>query len=362
MNDNWIFSKKFDLGIFLLPLGLAALSPLVLLLEPFEQMPLWAFLLLLVSFDVAHVWSSLYRTYLDPDEYSRRPLLYLLPIPIFLFLSFRIHYYSPVLFWTLLAYVAIYHFIKQNYGFLVLYKVKKGESSSLDFYLDKWTLYAGALAPVLWWHATPTRHFDWFNAGEEFAFRIDPVFAREIGLVYFLFLGLYLIRQVYVWRTLRYFNPGKQLIMAAHYLTWAVGIYATDNPLISAAFLNLFHGIPFLAIIWYYCNRKWSDPVRSTRSKLLAFLSQRKRWYLFYLLIFVPALLEETIWDGFVWQVYMPDLLALPLPQVDHFAMSLFVAALSLPQILHYFLDAWIWKFDRSNPDLPEFLNLRTHE
>ena len=32
------------------------------------------------------------------------------------------------------------------------------------------------------------------------------------------------------------------------------------------------------------------------------------------------------------------------------------VAALSTPQIVHYFLDARIWRFDGSNPGLREYL------
>eukprot|EP01050_Picozoa_sp_SAG11_P030036 SAG11_NODE_8710_length_985_cov_0.955982_3_plen_175_part_00 len=38
----------------------------------------------------------------------------------------------------------------------------------LDYRLDYWTLMAAALGPVLLWHATPTRRFDWFGFGEEF--------------------------------------------------------------------------------------------------------------------------------------------------------------------------------------------------
>ncbi len=358
MDSNWIFSKKFDLSIFLFPLALAALSPLTLLLDPSDNLPLWAFLLVVVSFDVAHVWATLYRTYLDPIELRRRKMLYLLPIPIFFYISLRLHLYSPVLFWTLLAYVAIYHFITQNYGFLALYKMKKGERSTFDYHLDKWTLWMGALGPVLWWHATPDRVFNWFSAGESFIFRIDPAFIGDITAVYFGLLGLYTARQLYLWQVKRHFNPGKQIIMGGHYLTWGVGIYFTDNPLISAAFLNLFHGIPFLAMVWFYCNRKWRDPERKKRSRVLAFLSQPKNWFWFYLLIFIPALLEETLWDSFVWQVYLPDILTTPLPGLNHFAISVLVALLSLPQILHYFLDGWIWKFNKSNPGLSEFLNL----
>ena len=36
--------------------------------------------------------------------------------------------------------------------------------------------------------------------------------------------------------------------------------------------------------------------------------------------------------------------------------LVLVVPALILPQATHYVLDAWIWKFDGSNPRLREYL------
>jgi len=356
-SSQWIFSKKFDLTIFLTPLAVAALSPLCLLLEPFEQMPFWAFILFMVSFDVAHVWTTLYRTYMDKEELARRKWLYLAPIPIFLAASFRIHYYSPVLFWTLLAYVAIYHFIKQNYGFLTLYKYKMGETSTFDYYLDKTALWMGALGPVLWWHASPHRQFDWFNAEEQFIFHLDPAFHGDILMVYFTVLGLYIARQFYARHMGQPFNPGKQIIMGAHYLTWAVGIGFTQNPIISAAFLNLFHGIPFMAIVWYYCNRKWSEKGRP--ASMIRYLSHKKRWLTFYLVVLVLAISEEALWDGLVWQTYIPDFFNLAVQETAPVPLSMWVAVLSLPQIMHYFLDGFIWRLNKSNPDLAHYLNLK---
>ena len=42
----------------------------------------------------------------------------------------------------------------------------------LDYRLDYWTLMTAALGPVLLWHATPTRRFDWFGFGEDFVVRL----------------------------------------------------------------------------------------------------------------------------------------------------------------------------------------------
>jgi hypothetical protein len=69
MPRTFLRSPAFDLGWFVLPGVLAALVALAIgLLDPeppeHDSLVLWISGVLLV--DVAHVWASLYRTYLDP--------------------------------------------------------------------------------------------------------------------------------------------------------------------------------------------------------------------------------------------------------------------------------------------------------
>jgi len=45
-----------------------------------------------------------------------------------------------------------------------------------------------------------------------------------------------------------------------------------------------------------------------------------------------------------------------PWLELDPLAVSLATAILSLPQLVHYILDSYIWKFDGSNPGLREYL------
>jgi len=354
--SRWLVSARFDLGILLVPM-VASLVSLVTLYGRGADVPLWAYLLLIVAFDVAHVWATTLVTYFDREVLRSRRLLLFLPVPLFLGLTYRLHAHSPTLFWTLLAYVAIYHFIKQQYGFIALYKARAGEGERLDYYLDKWTLWAGALGPVLIWHASPARQFDWFNAGEFFIAEIDPAFTGDIVAVMAVFAVVYVGRQVKLWST-GHFNVGKNLWMACSWMSWSVGIGLADHPLVSAAFLNLFHGIPFIAIVWHRCNKRWQGTTGGP-SPFVAWVSQRRRWLLFYLVALVPAVFEETLWDGFVWQQYLPSLLSFEMPELSPTALSVWVAVLSLPQIMHYFLDAWIWRLDGSNPDLHAALDMK---
>jgi hypothetical protein len=78
----------------------------------------------------------------------------------------------------------------------------------------------------------------------------------------------------------------------------------------------------------------------------------------FYGILLAFALAEEGAWDVLVWQRYLPEYADITLPALGEPWLSAVVATLALPQIVHYFLDAWIWKLDDSNPGLRSYLGL----
>ena len=175
--------------------------------------PLWVFIALVVSVDVAHVWATNYRVYLDPEETFRRPWLYLACIPIILLSSIFVHLFDSKVFWTIVAYYAIWHFLSQPYGFIAIYKWKYQERSHLDHHLDKLASWSAGLGPILVWHASPERHFNWFDHGEFFLFRIPENLIPWILGTYGCVFLIYTSRQIHTYLSSRYFNPGKQMVM-----------------------------------------------------------------------------------------------------------------------------------------------------
>jgi len=78
--------------------------------------PPWLFLLAVVFVDVAHVWSTGWRVYADGDELRARPALYA-AVPAAMLCGRRGPLrVSPLLFWRVLAYTAVFHFVRQQYG------------------------------------------------------------------------------------------------------------------------------------------------------------------------------------------------------------------------------------------------------
>ena len=367
---GWIVSKRVDLAMILVPFAVT----LALLAFPRpEQVGLFAFLFLVVAFDVSHVWATVYISYLDRESFSRRKWLFLLPIPLTVLVSFRLYLYSPMLFWSLMAYVAIHHFAAQQYGFIALYRLRGKERG--DRYLDKWTLWVGALVPVLLWHTRPQdplgllaalgetpgteQVFDWFGHGEKFLVPLHtfpPELLAELRLDLWILLGtfalLYSGRQLqHAWRG--NFNWGKNLWMLGSWVSWNLGIALAAHPLVSLACINLFHGIPFLVLVWYRCHEAWRQRAlkgevasESAQQPWVYRLAQRPALWAFYGILLVLALAEEGLWEGLVWGNHLPRV------ELGTTSVALAVAVLSTPQIVHYYLDAWLWKLDGSNPDL----------
>jgi hypothetical protein len=66
--------------------------------------------------------------------------------------------------------------------------------------------------------------------------------------------------------------------------------------------------------------------------------------------------LEEGAWDLLVWHEHASLFGGWLLPTLPEEVLAVIVPALILPQATHYVLDAWIWKFDGSNPGLRDWL------
>jgi hypothetical protein len=168
--------------------------------------------------------------------------------------------------------------------------------------------------------------------------------------------AVWALRQVHVFVSERRVNVGKTVWMVVTWVSWWIGVRMTEHVFISAAFLNFIHGLPFLMLVWHRVRTRWHHSPLADDAPLVARLS--RSWVPFYGVLFALAFVEEVLWDGFVWRTYLPGLLGISEQAASGVALSLWVAALSLPQIVHYFLDAYIWKLDGNNPDLALALGL----
>jgi hypothetical protein len=340
----WIRSARFDGAFILLPPFLALLVVLALPAQfrTTSHMPLWGWVILVVLIDVAHVYSTLFRTYFDPVRRRQfRLLLWLVPLACYA-AGVALHYAGSLLFWRVLAYLAVFHFIRQQYGFLRLYSRHEAPTASART-LDTLLIYYATLYPLLYWHLSPPRNFNWFIDGD-FVQHDFPLGRLVASVLYVGLIGTYLLKETQMWRRTRTFNLPRNLLMAGTLVSWYFGIVQFNGDLAFTLLNVVAHGIPYLALVW-----TTSQPSSTAHPGARAgyWWSGRYGWLLFLGVLFGLAYAEEGFWDGLVWREHstvfhwfqnLPSVASAPL------LLTLLVPLLALPQMTHYVLDGFIWR------------------
>jgi len=353
---SWLVSARFDLTFFIAP---AVVSIAVLWASPGEllqrnDLPVWAWVALIPLIDVSHVYASLYRTYFDRREFERRKALYC-AVPALAFVAGTIVYsVDALLFWRVLAYVAVWHFVRQQYGFLALYRRRAGERQRLEGRLDAALLYLATLYPLLYWHTHLPRRFVWFVDGDFLSISGTSI-ASAAGWIYAMVAIAYFFKEAAKRLARRCVSVGKNLVLLTTALTWYVGIVHYDSDYSFTVTNVIAHGVPYVALVWIYCRRKWNT---ADTTGWLRRISQ-PRWALAFVGLLVGlALLEEGLWDLLVWGEH-PTVFggrSHGLSMADSPLLPFVVALLAAPQATHYVLDGFLWKMNTSNPGLRAYL------
>ncbi|TGL51973.1 hypothetical protein EHQ61_07065 [Leptospira wolffii] len=367
----WIFSARFDLAWILGPGILSVI--LVLIADYFDfpnagsssgasrtdgkALPPWLWLALIPGIDVAHVYSTLFRAYWDREVWNRRKTLLTLT-PLFCFISALILYsFGKSVFWTCVSYLAVFHFIRQQYGFLSLYaRGEKRTQGLLSFSWDKATLYAITILPVVYWHLAPGgRKFEWFTEGDFFYFPQKSL--AELTILFFwTWVVIYAFSQIYLLIRKEYISIGKLLLLFNTASVWYVGIVLLNDDF-AFTFTNVInHGIPYIALIYAYGNFR--------RKNLPHFFYTAFSKGLLAILPFVGVLLllaysEEWLWDTFVWREHAEIFgnRSVSVLEIGRGFEFILVPMFFLPQFTHYILDGFLWKGGKENEELVGFLN-----
>lgn len=349
----WLFGRNIDLATLFLPvwviwLVLFWVSPETLALD----IPLWVWVVSVLMIDVAHVWSTIFRTYFDREERNHhKRLLGLAPLVCFVVLLV-VASESIDWFWRGMAYLALFHFIKQQYGFFVLYSVPTGARKAKRWLSDKFVIYASMLYPVIYWHGH-SRNFDWFVGGDFFHFDFDLllVWPWLNGLYWalFAFWGFEEVRLIRL-KQIR-FSIGRVLWLFTTALNWYLGIVYFNSDLAFTLTNVVAHGIPYLVLITYYqASKKRIEPQKTAPIIWIAGL------------VVVGSLgfafAEEYLWD-LLYNQEKAELFGswIAYPSIENPRLQgLVLALLALPQVVHYVLDGFIWKMNDKNPHLKTML------
>ncbi|MDX2055943.1 MAG: hypothetical protein SFV15_26310 [Polyangiaceae bacterium] len=352
---GWIWSPRIDLSVF----GGSALGSLLLVglnqklgwsTEPFPE---WAWLVLILGVDVAHVYATLFRTYLNVSELKRKPLRYFgLPAALYV-AGVALFYAGSGLFWRCLAYLAVWHFVRQQLGWVRVYRACAQARTKIDAWIDEGAIYAATLVPVFVWHTRlNTARFNWFVAGDfvDVAATLAPLLPLAWG-VWGVLLGTFALRQLALWHSTRRLELGKVVLVASTAAVWWLGIVGTNSDFDFTATNVLAHGVPYMCLLWMYARAQAKLGARSLSASIAG-----AGFAGFIGVLWAFGLLEEFGWDRFVyhersWLFGGSTALQAPL-------LIFIVPLLALPQVTHYALDGLLWRRSETSADPAQKLAL----
>ncbi len=342
--NYWLFSREIDLAVFL---GSAAVSLLLLavgwqlgILN--DDSPDWTWITAVLLIDVAHVWSTSFRVYFDKEEFKRRFWLYLL-VPAFGYaVGVALYSEGDLVFWKALALVAVFHFVRQQYGWVALYRRKLNETARWTWWIDAPAVYLATVYPLAFWMTRLPREFHWFVQNDFFSL---PTLVEQILFpIYVVALAAYFAKSIYQYFTTGFSNIGKDIVVATTAICWYVGIVFFNSDYAFTVTNVIIHGVPYFALIYVYAQNR-----RETAGPFYRAFSQN--WVIFLTTLWALAYVEELFWHRGVWHdkqwLFGDDW------NWGNIKMFL-VPLLAVPQLTHYVLDGFIWR-RKNNPDFRLF-------
>lgn len=308
--------------------------------------PPWLWLLIVVFIDVAHVWSTVFRVYGDAAELQRRPLLYAAAPLVAYGLGVAAHEAGAHVFWRVMAYVAAWHFVRQQLGWMVLY-ARRARRAEWQVRLDRAVIYALTLGPLVWWHAHLPLPFWWFREGD-FAAGL-PAWTGAAAL-----WAMAVVTAVWVAAQLLRLradglHAGQWLFVGATLLTWSGGIVLAPDDVSFTVANVIAHGVPYLALTYRYAQGRAADATPYAAGRLL-----KAGAFGFIAALALVALFEEFLWDALVWHDH-PQFFGASGLDLSDGLLALVVPLLALPQTTHYLLDGFVWR-TRGDAALPRRL------
>ncbi|MEW6776339.1 MAG: hypothetical protein AB1405_08600 [Bdellovibrionota bacterium] len=365
--------------IWTLPLG-SLQVPVTLTLLVFSS---WAFLL-----DGPHLWATLGRTFLDPDERLERggilrssfqwflvgPATIFFPLLIFCLMA-AVHKQGPQwlpalgtpLFYFLFRLWAYYHVVRQHWGFFRLYKLRAGEKDPRVEKADLWFFRIAFYTPLglflaAPWYPLPSGGYPdlGLNAPLPGGFTIGGILRPALWLLLLGAAVWYARFQYQEYRKGAPLNGAKLLLLA---VTVPLHVATLTNPLLALFAIPLItagHNLQYHRIVWGYARKKYfggrGEIVKREKYAAARRVFSRPLTYWAFGLAFtfflfrspwtkwlqenLGAFLDKTLIAGTLHFGGLPT-------QGFFLGEALFASFLIGWSLQHYYLDAYIWRVSR---------------
>lgn len=303
-NNLWIMSKHQDL-FWIFGGALASLLVLAtLLLYPISL--LWVYWIWIIIFDNTHLWSTYSRTYFDKNFLKEnKPLIWGSLIFFFIPILFAFYYaWNPNkqfldTFLFLAQTWAIYHVVRQHYGYLSLYD-RKNTTSHINHLINKYFLFILIGGSYL--------HFLFFHPFNRKVAGFSPIEENSITLKLAVLLKIILMAALFFY-AIRSFIKRKEISFQAIFFNLACILlygsiflyFAYLEPFFTSAtsplqffmgvgiMISIFHDLQYHGLVWYHNKNKYANQTEKSAGNpfgLATILNRNFFSYCFFALVF----------------------------------------------------------------------------
>lgn len=332
MKQHWILGSFRRDFLFLTFPGLVAIAFAAATRHSQDWvLRIWIASFVYICIDSGHVYTTMWRTYLQPSEFRDKRKLYL-ATPLVFMLAFFIWVYAqlPGL-WELVVYGTLFHNFRQLWGFLRWYeKIEGRKDPNTGFFF-----HAFILIPIIAFHVNPSRPKGYYYVDSSEMFHFPSELAYKGCLIAYgaVFL-VFLLHELQNYRAgLR--EPGRLLGLITAIVLYGYG------PLFGTTFSELIlplvasHGIAYMAVM------------SQTTGRL-----GHTRWSGFrqLLIVMIVTAVGFGVADGLM-QWWLMDEKTSYLAGAPNALLALGTALSLGPLYSHYLFDAFLWK--KSHRDAP---------
>lgn len=322
----FLISPNLDIFCFLSYLPIVLITPFFSYfgIDPM-QLTITQGVLLIILVDGAHVFSTIFVTYFDKERRDLfRTYLIGIPLMVFTFTLCSLYFLGSMKFYIFLAYAAIFHFMRQQYGWFAI-ACKKGQRGPVWISsIDQLSIYSIPIFAVIWKssYSDPQR---WFKTGD--LFLIPTWLTDKLHLVFWFITALFILSNLYQIIKLSKINLTKYMIWINTFVSWYIGFVYFNEGFVFLFLLVLHHGLPYLGLI--YKTERVTKPIRNQKFKYIFALTAM------YLVCVGLSWTEISTPKPFI---------EIEPATIEHFLSIAFLALIFTPQVSHYLIDMVIWK------------------
>lgn len=291
--------------------------------------PYYFFLLGWLIVDGSHVYSTLLVSYMDRTIFQNlKWVLILTPLLLYVLTSSLFYFGQEQVFAYFLAYLAMIHFIRQEFGWMKIATRLDAEAPTWLNHVDKIVSYIMTIAPMMWFMRKANSGF-WYKSGDLFLVP-DDIAYYGFSLFWPAVIVFLAVNGYHTYKT-QTFNLTKFLVFINTFFGWYIAKTQTANIYLAVWLVIFHHGIPYYFIV--FKTEKISGKYK-LKEKLkflhlpILYLSCVGIFYLFM----TNSCCSSAV--GF-------------LKTQGNLIKALVLAIAPVPQMTHFILDGFIWKRKR---------------